>query len=237
MILNTLIMILIYPAIFFCVVQPALYKWKRVHTAEPLPPALIARAEVTGRLWIFVRFALTALLLFVWVTFRAIPTPGFVRELNWRLLAGIVEITVALVTGRLLFQTFFPRVKQNFANHPLNRSSLRFWILVFLTAALVEEAWRALCLTSMSHRGTLLELASLALLSAASTIAQASGVPARISGIQEEAAWQLVLGIALGAAFVAYGTFLVPAIVSFSFNTFNVWQVRHAYSREIAQRT
>lgn len=226
MTLNSVILILIYPAIFFCAVDPEAYKWGRTHGLGPMPPALLERVERRGRLWYFVKFMLTAILLGVWVAFRSIPVKEIVLGLGSPSSLRIAEFAGILVVSRFAFQNLFPRVKRHFVNHPLQRGSLPLWILIFLLGGLTEEAWRALCLASLQRQG-LQELLGLLIVSIAFTVAQAAGIPARIAGIREEASWQMITGVTLGELFLVSHTFLVPAAVGFCLNVFNLWQIWH----------
>jgi len=209
-ILNSVILILIYPASFFCAVEPEAYKWGRTHGLKTMPTAFLGEVEKRGRLWYFMKFGLMVALLSLWIAFRAIPVKEIVSGLDSRLLMTILEVAAILVLTRVAFQNLFPRVKQHFAIHPMQRGGLALWILILLIGGIIEEVWRALSLISL-QKLAVPELLGLFILAIASLAAQASGIPARMAAIQEEASWQLITGVVLGKLFLVYGTFLVPA--------------------------
>jgi len=103
------------------------------------------------------------------------------------------------------------------------RGGIAIWLVIFAIAALAEESWRAMCVSSF-HYGP---IAGNVAAAACFSLAHMSGLPPRIPQGLSIATFEVVVGLILGATFMTTGSVLSPVLASLVYYISNYFWIRH----------
>lgn len=225
--MAAIIALLIYPAAFFLIKDPAALRWARVHGLSQMPHSVQLPLEKNGRLLYFVKFLTVAILLYVWAKLYGVSLWSllFYNEPGQHMGRIVLASALILSAGHLSVLYFFKRLRGPFLNHGLTRGHLLTWVAIILVSGSVEESWRAVTLLASSQAGFSSFVALLAT-SAAFAFCHLLGIPSRILGLREEVFWEMAVGFALGGLFILFGTVLIPLSVNILYSVFNLLIIR-----------
>jgi Type II CAAX prenyl endopeptidase Rce1-like len=213
--------------------QPSIFTWVRRHGKGALPQAELA-AAAENRAWYFFQISIVVCVLCLWARYH----PSLLAQLSLGTKNAVRCSTAGIVAGSLLLLARFAYVSHprhrtsRLTEHPFTRGSVRTWFLIFVAVGALEEIWRASCILSLQVNDSS-STTAIAVTSIAFVFAHMSGVPGRIVGIQEEALWELLFGLALGILFIAFGNLITPYVAGLEFNIGNFYLMRgktRAYS-------
>jgi hypothetical protein len=147
---------LLLPLIYQGVPNPIAVKWYWDHANAPMPPHMERKAFVVGT---FVPvFQVLALGSLVWII--ALRTGASLELLGWDLRGWLTTTAIGTIVGSgwlTLYVAILARgvlSRNQLAQHQFMQRSLAYWLPQSLAAAIVEEFWRALCLTSLCGVGS-----------------------------------------------------------------------------------
>jgi membrane protease YdiL (CAAX protease family) len=197
-----------------------------------MPPALLRKAEHSGRFLFFLKYTilLLALRLIVGRNFwRIVPIKLPSHEIMIVIGIGIIVGLLAFACRRLLV-VISPTIAGTEAQDDLLRGPLALWLVIFVFGAFTEEVWRALCILALQQNGYGVTWALL-LPAFAFAVAHLSGLPPRIPGGLENIVPEAGIGFILGALIVWSGSILPASLASMIYYTSNVFWLRWHHRR------
>jgi len=201
-------------------------RWATKNKSTAVPESLRQRDEDRGRVLLLFKYLLL-LIVTAWLVggFKNLRTSiTFHRFGFWTTcLAGILAGLLVLAFRRLVNSS--PSVSQSETIDYSLRGAIAIWLAIFGAAALTEESWRAICISSF-HYGP---IAGNVAAAACFSLAHMAGLPPRIPQGLGIATVEAVVGLIFGATFMATGSVLSPILASALYYTGNYIWLRHRY--------
>jgi hypothetical protein len=232
--LRTYFVLGVFPAIIIFVLDwggPGL-RWVRLNKSPIFPPEIRTIEERRGLYLLLIKYALVLLALL-----------GFAGLEQWHLVLAphsrpwLVLFLAGILGGSLVFgfrrvlALLWPPIVLSESNDNLLRGPTTLWLTIFVSGAITEEPWRALCISGFQHNGYSSLLAN-ALPAFAFSIAHVSGTPSRIGAGLEIHGAEIIVGLMFGALFIWSGSIASPCLASLIFYTLNLFWLRQHYLPE-----
>ena len=229
---RILLTLLSYPIVIIFIWDRTGSRWIREHRSFILPAELREQAERNGLRFIFVKYTLLLVVLFL----LAHEHPWRLVEVGPQQQSWARAALLGLAGGCLLLlcKTAFvigsPVVALLDRTHPTLKGAASLWVAVFIGGGFAEALWLALCVNGLQQSGS--SPISAAVITAASfAIARVAGTPSRIQGSVATVGAEVVLGFVLGMIFVWAGNVMTLWIASVVYNAVDFWWLRWRYHR------
>jgi hypothetical protein len=189
--------------------------WASEHHAMVLPREMAIQREEAGRPLQLVKYGVLLLALRVIASNRLWHmVPFTMRSHTWVVLvAPGIAAGILLLVFRNLLSSLFPDAFLSVKNEYFVRGSVNLWLMVFLLGTLVEEFWRAVCISGFLQNEHSALSADM-LTAIAFSIAHQTGLPSRIAPGLGIAGFEVLVGLILGALFIWSGNVVVPCLAS-----------------------
>jgi membrane protease YdiL (CAAX protease family) len=215
------------PLLYQSIPNPIGLHWYVTHRGAPMPTSLERKAfTVSSMIPVFQLLALGGLL---WILLRragaSASALGWQLE-NWRAmtLLGILAGCGWVALMALMVFALLAPSKDRFAQHKFIQRPPAYWIPVSLTAALVEEVWRAFCLISLGPMG---QVHAMGVTAVAFGLAHAQSLGRAVS--------TTACALWLGMLFLWTGSLVAPIVAHAIVNLGTMGLVRFIHSRDRAR--
>jgi len=226
--LRSYILLASYPALVIFVTDlfgPGL-RWTKQNRSREVPESLRRRDESRGRVLLVFKYLLL-LIVTAWLAggFKCLYVSfASHRVSSWTsCFVGVLAGLFLLLVRRVAATT--PLISQAEAIDYSLGGSTTIWLAIFLTAAIAEEPWRALCIRSFHYGPRLGNVATAACFS----LAHLCGLPSRIMAGNGIIIFEVLVGLSLGATFMATGSVSSAFLASIVYYTGNYFRIRRRY--------
>jgi hypothetical protein len=137
------------------------FRWYWTHGKSPMPPDVAQRAAREGLIAPFVAIVMLAFSTW-WLISRngmALTAVGM-NSAGWRTALGVGVLAGFAWLALYVFVLIgFRPGKDRLAQHLLLQHAVFYWIPLGVSAAAVEEVWRAFCLVALASQGPIISVA------------------------------------------------------------------------------
>lgn len=226
-----------YPALVIFVFDWWNAGWGSKHRSFFLPPELKKKREEAGRPLALVRYALLLLVLRglagsgLWYM---VPVARHLREFFFFAGFGVAG-GLLLLAFRHALSVVSPSAASAENIEYLSRGTSVLWLAIFLTGALAEEFWRAVCISCFQENGYS-RVSVLLLTSFAFSFAHLSGLPSRIGPGMIGLLIETAIGMMLGGLYIWSGNLVTPVVASAIYFVSSFFLVRTRFGGSNASR-
>jgi hypothetical protein len=200
-------------------------RWARKNKSTAVPESLRQQDERRGRVLLLFKYLLL-LIVIGWLAggFKNLSSSIASQRFDFRTyFVGILAGLFALAFRRVAASA--PSISQFEAEDYSLRGAMFIWLAIFAVGGIAEESWRALCISSFHEGPRFGNVAAAACFS----LAHMGGLPPRMTRGLSVAAVEIVVGLILGATFMATGNVFSPFLASVVYYTSNYFWIRRRY--------